>query len=57
MVKLKGDGRFECRNETCPVIEVRVRKRKGGGIIVFRDSIMASRVMRRQRRKKTPVSR
>jgi len=31
MVKLKGNGRFECKNESCPVIEVRAQKRKGGG--------------------------
>jgi len=42
MVKLKGNGRFECRNESCPVIEVRVRKK---GVTVLRDSVMTSRLL------------
>lgn len=29
LVRLKGNGRYECRNERCPVIEVRVSRRKG----------------------------
>ena len=37
MVKLKN-ARYECRNENCPVIEV--RPRRNGVFVVLRDSSM-----------------
>lgn len=50
LVGLKCNGRYECRNEKCPVIEVRVSRRKGTQIL--RDSVLASRAAKSGRRRK-----